>query len=131
MDVTHIPKGGHRFVRAIIPTFLPAIFCFISTTNIITVSIIYVVTFIVTISLLFLFPISSSQADHCPNTTAPTPSPAVDGSPPNPQIDASSVVPTSLMKYVLFLSAHLDSPVSSLEQNGKTGRQQYSVGHTV
>ena len=31
------------------------------------------------------------------------------------------MVPTSLMKYVLFLSAHLDRPVSSLEQNGKTG----------
>ena len=54
VDVTHIPKGGHRFVRAIIPTFLPAIFSFISTTNIIAVSIIYVVTFIVTISLLHI-----------------------------------------------------------------------------
>ena len=38
------------------------------------------------------------------------------------------MVPTSLMKYVLFLSAHLDRPVSSLEQNGKTGRQ-YNIGH--
>ena len=57
---------------------------------------------------------------------APTPSPEVDRVPSQPwgwsQIDASSVVPTSLMKYVLFLSAHLDRPVSSLEQNGKTGR---------
>ena len=65
---------------------------------------------------------------------APTPSPEVDRVPSQPwgwsQIDASSVVPTSLMKYVLFLSAHLDSPVSSLEQNGKTGRQQYSIGHS-
>ena len=29
-------------------------------------------------------------------------------------------VPTSLMKYVLFLSGHLDRPVSSLEQNDST-----------
>ena len=55
--------------------------------------------------------------------TAPTPSPIVVRSGPCFQIDASSVVPTSLMKYVLFLSAHLDSPVSSLEQNGRTGRK--------
>ena len=55
--------------------------------------------------------------------SAPTPSPIVVRSGPCFQIDASSVVPTSLMKYVLFLSAHLDSPVSSLEQNGRTGRK--------
>ena len=62
----------------------------------------------------------SSQADHrtphCPITSSPT---LGLGLPSLPDW-CILAVPTSLMKYVLFLSGHLDRPVSSLEQNDST-----------